>query len=169
MARARDIDIPVAVLRERLSYDPKTGVLTWTGKSHFTGIEAGTLRPNGYRALDIIIEGKRRAILCHRAAFAIFHGRWPLAELDHVNGDPADNRLANLREATHAENAQNKKKRPSRSGIRGVYRDGAQWIAVIGLNNKRIHLGFFATPKQAHDAYLSARQALFTFQPEPRQ
>ena len=61
-----------------------------------------------------------------------------------------------------------KKKRQSRSGIRGVYQDGAQWIAVIGVNGKRIHLGFFANPTQANDAYLAARRELFTFQPEPR-
>ena len=87
MAKARDINIPIAVLRERLSYDPGTGVLAWIGGKR-AGKAAGSARPGGYHALEILFEGKRQCVLTHRAAFALFHGRWPTAEVDHINGKP---------------------------------------------------------------------------------
>lgn len=79
--------------------------------------------------------------------------------VDHVNGDPLDNRRANLRLATPAENAQNRKQhRNNTSGYRGVSRIGDRWQARISAFGRRIHLGYHDTPQDAYRAYLDAAQ-----------
>ena len=62
-------------------------------------------------------------IAIHRAAWALYHGRWP-SEIDHLNGIKTDNRLCNLREVSGRENLQNrvwKWKPNARTGLPGVY------------------------------------------------
>ncbi|MCI0598731.1 MAG: HNH endonuclease [Beijerinckiaceae bacterium] len=84
-------------------------------------------------------------------------GAWPIAQIDHINGDRADNRFLNLREATRTENAWNAKLRSdSHSGFKGVRRHKRRWCAYIKVSGKQKHLGSFATPEEAHDAYCRA-------------
>jgi hypothetical protein len=81
-----------------------------------------------------------------------------------VNGDRANDRLANLRLATSSQNAANKKKHSNNtSGFKGVHlRKGtSRWAAAIRVGQKRIHLGFFSTPEQAHAAYAAAAKEHF--------
>jgi hypothetical protein len=78
---------------------------------------------------------------------------------DHINGNPLDNRRANLRLATNTENMRNRGKyRTNTSGYKGVdWRRGAgKWRAVIKVNGKQIYLGLFTTPELAHAAYCEA-------------
>jgi hypothetical protein len=79
-------------------------------------------------------------------------GRHPRGEIDHRNGDRADNRIANLRECSRAENARNVTSR-NPSGFKGVRRDDSRWRASITVNGKRIHLGTFDTAEKAAAAY----------------
>jgi len=62
-------------------------------------------------------------IKMHRAAWALFYGRWP-TEIDHLNGNKTDNRIENLREVSRGENDQNrvwKWKPNATTGLPGVY------------------------------------------------
>lgn len=152
---ARDTDIPIELLRERLSYNPKTGVLTWRSGGRWNrcrGKRAGSRNANGYVVVEFKLDGVRRFVYAHRAAFALVHGRWPADEVDHAKGK--SNRFDNLREVTHAQNMQNLHlKRPlPQSGLRGVYRAGSRWQAKIQRNGKRIYFGSFATKHEAHRA-----------------
>jgi hypothetical protein len=65
--------------------------------------------------------------------------------VDHINHNGLDNRKANLRLATPAQNARNSLRRRNRSGYKGVYyaKKRGKYRAVIWHNNKRIHLGYF--------------------------
>ena len=79
--------------------------------------------------------------------------------VDHINGDPLDNRRENLRICTHAENSFNTKK-PSHntSGYKGVhfYKNRNKYTARIAFRGKDYNLGYFETAKEAHAAYCAA-------------
>jgi hypothetical protein len=85
--------------------------------------------------------------------------------VDHKNGDGLDNRRANLRPATNAENGQNRRGLDARntSGYRGVSWDrrAAKWQARIALNGRRSHLGYFTDPVEAARAFDEAAVRLF--------
>jgi hypothetical protein len=78
--------------------------------------------------------------------------------IDHINGDGLDNRRANLRLATVAQNAWNSRKRNSRSGYKGVCYDKIKglWRAAIVCHGRRIHLGYFKDKIAAAKAYDAA-------------
>ena len=74
--------------------------------------------------------------------------------IDHINGDGLDNRRANLRLATAAQNAWNAGRRGGRSGYKGVWRakDKGLWRAAIVCHGKRKHLGYFQDKREAAKA-----------------
>ena len=79
--------------------------------------------------------------------------------VDHISGDTLDNRKVNLRICTKQNNSCNRKLYINNtSGYKGVcYRkDIGKWRASIDFNNKRIRLGYFNTPEEAHTAYCEA-------------
>lgn len=83
-------------------------------------------------------------------------------EVDHINGDTLDNRRINLRIVTRAQNMWNRKlNKNNKSGYKGVSKDGNLWRAAIQKNKQRITLGWFKTPKEAHEAYCKAAAELF--------
>lgn len=151
-------------LRAFLTYDQNTGVFTRrkSGWSKLVGQPAGVKDSYGY--LQIRIDGK--LYLAHRLAWLYVHGSWPTKGLDHVNGVRDDNRIANLREATQAENMQNQFSAHSTnksSGLLGAHWDpkgpkGKKWRATIRVNGKNKVAGHFATAKEAHAAYLAAKR-----------
>jgi len=63
----------------------------------------------------------RKTYAAHRVAWFLHHGAWPMGEIDHINGNAQDNRIANLRDVTHKENTRNMKRRSDNtSGITGI-------------------------------------------------
>jgi HNH endonuclease/AP2 domain len=101
----------------------------------------------------------------HRLIWALVHDHWPTAEIDHRNGLGGANQLANLREATQAQNAQNLPPSPTRGTYLHVF---GRYGARIKVNRKQVSLGYFDTVEEAHAAYLKAKSELHTFQPVPR-
>lgn len=84
--------------------------------------------------------------------------------VDHINGVKWDNRRANLRLVTAAENGQNRIKQDSRNktGFRGVTYDAkrGKWIARARKNYEDIYLGYsFESPEEANAAIRSWRLA----------
>ena len=77
-------------------------------------------------------------------------------DVDHINGNPLDNRKSNLRICTHAENQRNKGAyKNNTSGYKGVswYKRDKKWIAGIKHNNKGIYIGLFEDKEEAARAY----------------
>ena len=155
-------------LHEVLVYDPLTGSITWKvtlSNRGLAGKEAGQIH-NVYNYRMIRVD--KRMHRAHRVAWALYYGVWPKQTLDHINGIRTDNRLSNLREATMAEQAQNRKRHP-RDGLPGAHLNNGRWVAHIQVNRKQMHLGSFATAEEAHACYLKAKAKYHTFNPIPRE
>ena len=144
------------------AYDKLTGDLTWKAgiRKGLDGSTAGTTRPDGRR--QIAIKGK--TYLAHRVIWIMETGDWPSGMIDHINGNPSDNRISNLRDVTHSTNAQNQRYSQARSktGLLGVvtHRKKGVYSSTIYVDGARTWLGFHKSPEQAHQAYLLAKRNL---------
>ena len=82
---------------------------------------------------------------------------------DHIDGDGLNNRKCNLRPATKKENMRNRRIMSNNtSGFKGVTlrKDIGMWQARIMVDRKSFSLGFYASPKEAHDAYCRASREM---------
>lgn len=146
-----------AIVRNRLYYDSASGHFVWRD-GRLKGRRAGCQGPIGYR-LIFLRAISSHPIREHRLAFLWMLGRWPVSLADHINGDRADNRWANLREATPSQNSINSKVRSDcRTGVTGVAWDtrSRRWRARIKANGRDITLGAF---KKIEDAVVARRRA----------
>lgn len=154
-------DITNDAVAELLRYDPDTGKLHWVvsrGRVK-AGDEAGS-HQHGY----IYIRINSRRYKAHRLAWVLTYGEWPKHQIDHINGDKADNRISNLRSLTHQENARAFRK-PSfgvSSKYRGVSWDkrAGKWRAYIMNDLKLKYLGGFECELEAARAYDTAAEGL---------
>lgn len=148
-------DLTAAELRLLLDYDPSTGVFTHRRN---IGKRCGNFAPDG--RMRIFVAG--RSYKAHRLAWLYVHGCWPTGCVDHINRNPADNRIANLRDVSKAENTQNvvAARQNNRVGLLGVRKAWRRFAARIKVAGREIHLGYFDTPEEAHAAYLEAKRDL---------
>jgi hypothetical protein len=100
---------------------------------------------NGYAYRKTRVDGKTRLVYMHRDLLGLVPGDG--LQADHINGDKLDNRRANLRVCTNAQNGQNLHNRP----YRGTSWDAPtnRWRARAKLNGKQHHLGLFVTREEA--------------------
>ncbi len=154
-----------------IDYDPETGKFVWRERAKglpgwtcswnqkWAGRTAGTRMPNGYlffRILDM-------NFLAHRIAWLYVHGFWPPHQIDHINMIRDDNRIANLRLATNAENTMNRLVQGNnRAGVRGAHFHKASglWHATITKNGRTHSLGYYRNPDDAGKAYWNAAKIL---------
>lgn len=145
-------------LRELLEYRPDTGLYIWrSGKRK--GLYAGCTYSNGYH--NILVDGKM--VGAHRLAWFYLYGELP-KQVDHINGNPSDNRIKNLRPSNQAQNRQNsRRKKTSKSPFKGVVWSEAhkKWRAYIGPRGSVKFLGGFKTAEEAHKAYCEAAAKLY--------
>lgn len=142
---------------QKLAYDKDTGVFTWVAngtRGVKAGDVAGSKTKDGYIRLSV----GGRIVLAHRVAWLFVYGEFPVGNIDHINRIKSDNRICNLREATSAENAQNRvKNSKNTSGYKGVtwHKRDKRWQAALTLNGKCIHLGYYGSAEEAHKAYVA--------------
>lgn len=96
------------------------------------------------------IEGKKTTLKLHHLVMGI-----PLEGycIDHINGNPLDNRRNNLRICTFDQNRQSQHKVRGAVAYKGVHKCGRRYRAVLSHEGKKTHLGFFDTPEEAATAY----------------
>jgi len=117
-----------------------------------------TKRGGNYAGRVFHMKGKQKTILLHREILNAKPGQL----VDHINGDPLDNRKSNLRFCTRSKNAMNCKiHKHNTSGYKGVSRCGKKWRAYIVKNNKQKHIGIFKTKEEAAKAYNQEALRLF--------
>lgn len=125
-------------IKKAFSYEPNTGAVTRVS----TGRPAGSPTKTGYFRTWL---GQTKYKL-HRIVWVIHHGEWP-DQIDHINGDRADNRIENLRSVSKRENSLNIRLRPdNKSGCPGVnwHARSSKWIAQIRDDGKYVYLGCFS-------------------------
>ena len=145
-------------IKYKLNYNPDTGIFTkktnsWKFK---IGDVAGFKNKMGY----IIIGIKNKQYLAHRLAWLYVYGEFPKL-IDHINLNPSDNRICNLREATCSQNFYNKIKQSNNtSGIKGVTWDKQcnKWKAQIKVLDKNKNLGVFKNIEEAKKVVMEARR-----------
>lgn len=150
-------DVPIALVSEMLSYFPETGIVKWRVRragSAWPGDIAGSKDGDGYLRTSIF----RNAVTIHRIAWALHYGAWPEGGIDHINRDKTDNRIANLRLATVAQNNANRGVMATNThGDKGVTKlPSGKWQAQIQSNRKSKYLGCFAEKADAIAAYEKA-------------
>lgn len=146
-----------AEIREWLSYDLETGIFRWKkqrpGGSKKVGDVAGYVHKiTGYVHIQVL----GRIVSGQRLAWWFVHGEWPALLMDHVNGNRADNRIANLRQANPSQNTANHRgtRRP-KNGYFGVHaaHGSPGWVARVFYRGRTVGLGTFPTPEEAARAY----------------
>lgn len=156
------MNVDQARVKELLDYDEVSGLFAWK-KSQASQIRvgdvAGGISSDGYWC--ITLHGQRYG--AHRLAWLYAHGVIPPADIDHINGDRLDNRLANLRLATRSENMRNSRGKRSASGLKGAHWRAKRkaWVSQIYKDGKCVYLGRFPTAEEAHAAYVKAATELF--------
>lgn len=137
------------ILKQKLSYDPTTGVFKWlvgSFKGRVAGTRYGDLPDKGY----LVIRINKKSYFAHRLAWLYVYGHFPKKHLDHINRDRTDNKITNLRLADDALNSKNQSiYKNNISGYHGVTKHGKRWRARININGKKIHLGVFDTIEEA--------------------
>ena len=150
-------------LQEILRYDPDTGEFRWrvrVKKNHRAGDLAGCRVRSEYWSIHI----NGRNYRAHQLAWLYVNGAWGRPVIDHRDGNPFNNRLRNLRLASHANNAANRSRlRNNTSGFKGVSFDRRRslWIAQITKQGRRYFIGRYTTAKKANAAYVAAARVLF--------
>lgn len=153
--KAVEIHLSQEELTQLLEYNPVTGIVTWKAGSNRNkriGMEAGSTCRNGYKRIEV--NGK--SYMLHRIIWALVYGITVDMQIDHINGDRADNRLENLRAVTPREN-QNNRVSHRNGRLCGYKRSRNKWEAQIVYNGKKLFLGRFATEQEAHNAYEEAK------------
>ena len=142
------------LVKELFKY--KDGELYWMIDSAYNvkkGFIAGSLGKKGYKRTCI----KAIHYLNHRLIFLYHNGYFP-KKVDHIDGNPLNNKIENLREVTVSQNGMNRKTNfNSFTKIKNVTKAGKKWRVAITKNNKYIHIGFFADLELAELVAIEAR------------
>lgn len=155
--------LTAARVKDLLLYSPTDGSFVWrksTAQCVQVGAAAGGYDAHGY--LRIKIGGK--CYKAHRLAWLYEYGEWPIGHLDHANGQRDDNRIANLRLATPAQNRRNSRRaKNNTSGFKGVtfHKGSGRWRASIQVDRRAVTLGGFVTAEDAYAAYVAAAKRYF--------
>ena len=154
-------------IQSTFHYDPSVGVFIYKDRkdvspnvnSKSKGKPAGAVRSDkgGHKYWNIMVRGK--LIGAHRLAWLYVHGYLPPHDIDHIDGNGLNNKLANLREATRSQNLMNTKKVRSRAGFRGVSLSANKGLAKpyrarITAHGKNIWLGRHKTAEEAHEVFI---------------
>lgn len=154
--------LPIEFVKSALTYNPLTGVFLWRHRAdmsvqwngRFAGKEAGCIGAAGYRLICLSFP-KKRLYRAHQLAWLFVYGEWPRD----------DNRIHNLRTASHTQNGGNSRKPiTNNSGFKGVSRSGRKskpWAAHIKYYQKSRFLGRYKTREEAHAAYIAKAKELF--------
>lgn len=160
--RVKGEEITHDELKRLLRYDPFTGSFTWLEKANkHSNVKVGSIADKAHaRYMEVSINKKRYK--SHRLVWLYLYGEFPKTIIDHIDGNPLNNRPDNLRLATASTNNWNRKLNiNSSTGIKGVrvHKNG-NYEARIMCNKVSYYLGVFNTIEEASVAIESKREEL---------
>ena len=120
----------VAYIVKNYTYDRERGVVV---NKKLRRVVKGTVDGRGYPHTRLRLEGQHPTIRLHHMVWAVVHGRFP-SQIDHINGNPLDNRLENLREVSSSENMLNivhRWKPNARTGLPGVCQKEREFVIFV--------------------------------------
>lgn len=142
-------------LESFFSYDPETGLLTRRSNGKMAGsLDKGT---GHYR-----VWAMKKSYPASRIAWKMHYGTEP-EYVDHIDRNPCNNQISNLRSVSHQINCTNRRRKSDNtSGITGInwHKSRNKWQAVIGVKGKRTSLGYYTTLLDAAAARKSAENSL---------
>lgn len=133
-------DVSQKELKSKLDYYKTNGIFVWRGKKGFN--VAGYTRPDGY----VFIRINNKLYRAHRLAWLFEYGEFPENEIDHIDGNPSNNSISNLRLCNSSQNKCNTRlRKDNTSGVKGLhwYKAYSKWQVNIGINKKTKCLGYF--------------------------
>lgn len=147
-------------LKELFDCNPVTG--EFVRRFPRNGSPAGKVVGRAAVGRYVVISADGKFYKAHRLVWLYVHGQMPDCDIDHIDGDKANNRISNLRLATKSQNKANEKlRRDNSSGFKGAKPHMGRWQARIFVGGKRMSLGYYSTAAQAHEAYLNAARLHF--------
>lgn len=166
-------NLSFSVVSQVVRYDPETGQFYWLIRpaslfqdaktmkrwnTRYAGKETFLQNYRGYRKARIF----NKNYWAHRVAWVLRYGEWPVGHIDHIDGNPSNNRIENLRDVSPVVNMRNQKKRSdNRSGITGVFWDHKRekWRAEIQVeDSKSLFLGYHDTIQAASQSREKAKK-----------
>ena len=114
----------------------------------------------------------KKMYLLHRVIYKYFNDEWDLTDsssknqIDHIDINPLDNRIENLRRVNNSQNQRNKnKKKNCSSQYKGVYwhKQNNKWLAYIRIDGKIKHLGSFTNEEEAAEVYKKKYHEIMDF------
>lgn len=155
-------ELPVlSILNYLFTYYPETGLLVRNHASRGGNSPKGKAVgcPNKYGHLRVKIGSYGYAV--HRLIWYMVTGTDPAEKVvDHKDLDPANNKWDNLRLVDHSTNSLNSNRENKSKVYPGVHQRNGKWLARIGIDYKRVHLGYFATKEEAIEARKKAEVKL---------
>ena len=158
-------------IQESFCYDPASGEIFWKldrpfehfkskrSYQHYLNNRAGKLARSSLNAYGYPVIGiKNKVIAAHLIIYVIMTGRFPTEHVDHIDGDPQNNKWVNLREVTQAVNTRNQRKNSrNTSGFAGVYwaHREKRWASQVTVDGITKRLGTFDSPEEAYKARLN--------------
>ena len=159
MDQGSEVSGIIEEIRASFEVDLAGGLLFWRANKQrpdLVGAAAGFVDNHGY----VRVTFKGRRYLRSHLLFALFYGRWPVGQVDHINRNRADDRPSNLREVTHHQNMWNRT--PKARGLpMGVTAKGGRFTARIMCRRQLHRLRMFATADEAASAYQEKRKELY--------
>lgn len=145
-------------LRAKFSYDHETGIITRISSTNRGSVGPVTTRTKHDGYLRVCVG--RKEYVAHRLAWFLHFGVWPDREIDHINQQRDDNRLANMRLATRSQNMANR--RGNGASLKGVtLHKSGRYQAQIKVHGRNLYLGLYETELDAHAAYCLSAQEHF--------
>jgi hypothetical protein len=152
--------LPLDRINELFIIEPAEGLVTWkfTVFNFYSGQRAGTVTPDGYRRVKVGPKYYRTSLI----VWTVATGSPPVEQVDHRDGDRANDRFGNLRLATNSQNQANSKcRKNNKSGVKGVSFQAGRFVAEITKDGKKHYIGRFDTVAEAKAAYGRLAEQLF--------
>lgn len=142
-------------------YDPVVGTFLLKAKIPHDKRKIGDfLKANNNGYLTVLIDGLNYPL--HTLAWFYMKKEWPLELIDHIDRNPLNNSILNLRQATNKQNQANKRiNRLSSFGLKGVASSGKRYRSRIRIDGHKVHIGTFDSPEEAHAAYVEKEKEVF--------